>query len=274
LNKKVSIIMGIFNCEKTLCETMDSIINQTYRNWELIICDDGSTDRTYEIALFYANVDERIKLLKNHQNMGLPKTLNICLKYCTGHYILRHDGDDLMIVNRIEKQVNYMDTHDCDACGSGAYLFDDTGIWGIRQPEMTPNKNSMVLGVPFIHPTVIMKYEKLIEVGGYSDNNITKQRLEDYDLWLKFYERGFILHNIQEPLIHFREDKHSYSRKSRKFRITEAKVRLDACKRLNIPYFKRILAFKPLIVMLIPKTSLRKYHIRKSMKNISKISPY
>jgi len=264
--------MGIFNCENTVAETLDSILSQTYENWELIICDDGSTDHTYEIVSKYAEKDKRIKLIKNNQNSGLPKTLNNCLKYCIGDYIMRHDGDDLMVLNRIEKQVDYMHTHNCDACGSGAYLFDETGIWGLRQPESNPNKNSMILGVPFIHPTVIMKHEKLTEVGGYSDNNLTKQRLEDYDLWLKFFEKGFILQNIQEPLIYFREDKNSYTRKNRRFRFTETKVRIDACKRLNIPYLKRILAFKPLVVMLIPKKSLRKFHIRKASTDNSKIS--
>lgn len=262
MNKKVSILMGVYNCEKTLAESIESIEKQTYKDWELIMCDDGSNDHTYEIALGYAQKNEKIRLIKNNQNVGLAKTLNNCLNHASGDYILRHDGDDLMVVNRIEKQVEYMAAYpECDVCGSGAYLFDESGMWGLRQPVKYPNKDSMVLGSQFIHPTVIMKREKLLEVNGYSNNKITKQRLEDYDLWLKFFEREFILHNIQEPLIYFREDKNSYTRKSRKFRLAETRARLDACKRLKIPYLKRILAFKPLIVMLVPKKSLRKYHI-------------
>ncbi|NLZ35257.1 MAG: glycosyltransferase family 2 protein, partial [Clostridiales bacterium] len=73
MKKKVSIIMGIYNCEKTLNKSVDSILNQTYENWELIMCDDGSTDRTYEIANEYSKRDERIKLIKNSKNMGLAK---------------------------------------------------------------------------------------------------------------------------------------------------------------------------------------------------------
>lgn len=261
MNAKVSIIMGIYNCQKTLADSVDSILNQNYKNWELVMCDDGSTDDTLMIACGYQNQDERIKVIKNHQNQGLAQTLNNCLEYCTGDYIMRHDGDDIMVKNRIEQQVNYIVHHDCDACGSGAYLFDKTGVWGIRQPEMKPTRNVMVLSAPFIHPTVMMKRGILYEVGGYTVNSITTQRLEDYDLWMKFFEKGFILHNIQEPLIYFREDKHSYSRKSRKYRITETRARLDACKRLDISYLKRILACKPLLVMLIPKKILRKYHI-------------
>ncbi|MGX6446049.1 glycosyltransferase family 2 protein [Neobacillus sp. K501] len=263
---KVSIIMGIYNCENFLAESLTSIMNQTYKNWELILCDDGSTDGTIKIAAEFVKRDERIKLIKNNTNLGLAKTLNNCLKHCQGEYILRHDGDDIMVVNRIETQVAYMNNHDCDACGSGAYLFDKRGVWGTRQPVRFPHRNIMITDGPFIHPTVIMKHEKLLEVAGYSDNQLTKQRLEDYDLWLKFYEKGFILHNLQVPLIYFREDHESYHRKSRKFRVTETRARLDACKRLNIPMLKRILAFKPMVVMLVPKNALKKYHAWQTSK--------
>lgn len=267
MNEKVSIIMGIYNCQETLADSIDSILNQSYENWELVMCDDGSTDATFMIACDYQNKEERIKVIKNHKNQGLAQTLNNCLEHCTGEFIMRHDGDDLMVKNRIEKQVNYMRQQTCDACGSGAYIFDGSGVWGIRQPEMKPTRDVMVLSVPFIHPTVMMKQNILREVGGYTVNPITKQRLEDYDLWLKFFEKGFILHNIQEPLIYFREDKNSYSRKSRKYRITETKARLDACERLEISFLKRILAFKPLLVMLIPKRLLRRYHIWNAVRN-------
>lgn len=264
MNKKVSIIMGIYNCEETLSETIDSIFNQTYSNWELIMCDDGSIDRTYEIANEFVGKDQRVKLVKNEHNKGLANALNKCLELATGDYIMRHDGDDLMVKDRIEKQVNYMENSDCDACGAGAYMFDESGVWGLRQPVTIPPKKCMILGAPFIHATVIIKRDVLANVGGYSDNAITRQRLEDYDLWIKLYERNFILYNIREPLIYFRENKNSYNRKKKRFRITEAKARLNACKRLNIPYIKRIGALKPLLVMLIPQKILREYHIRKS----------
>jgi glycosyltransferase EpsE len=259
LKNKVSIIMGIYNCESSIEKCIQSILNQSYQDWELLMCDDGSTDRTYEIASRFVEKDERVKLINNPNNMGLARSLNHCLNKSTGEFIMRHDGDDLMVEDRIEKQVHYMNTHECDACGAGAYLFDKDGVWGRRQPIMNPPKEIMIVDGPYIHPTLMMKRSKLLEVGGYSDNKITRQRLEDYDLWLKFYEKGFILHNIQEPLIYFREDKDSFSRKSRKFRVTETVARLDACRRLNIPLYKRIIALKPLIVMLIPKKALRKY---------------
>ncbi|MCM3600539.1 glycosyltransferase family 2 protein [Robertmurraya korlensis] len=256
--------MGIYNCQESLSQTLLSIKDQSYRNWELIMCDDGSTDATFDIAHKFTLQDSRMKVIKNEKNVGLAKSLNHCLEHSTGDYIMRHDGDDLMVVDRIEKQVKYMNTHECDACGSWAYLFDNNGVWGIRKLAEKPEKQTMVLGAPFIHPTVIMKRDRLLEVKGYSDNWITKQRLEDYDLWVKFFEKEFVLYNIQEALIYFREDKYSYNRKTRTFRITETRARLNACKRLKLPYFKRVLALKPLFVMMIPKRALRKYHIWKS----------
>ncbi|NBI07990.1 glycosyltransferase family 2 protein [Senegalia massiliensis] len=266
----VSIIMGIYNCEKTLSDTIDSIINQTYKNWELIMCDDGSSDATYRIAKEYSNKDNRIKVIKNSENLRLPKTLNNCLEHAMGEYIMRHDGDDIMVSNRIEKQLKYMKISNCDVCGAGAYIFDDSGVWGLRQPEKYPSSKSMVLGAPFIHPTVIMKKSTLLQVDGYSDNELTRKRLEDYDLWLKLLEKNFVFQNIQEPLIYFRENKNSYNRKKKKFRMAETKARLIACSRLKIPYLQRIFALKPLVVMMIPKKILRKYHIRKASFSISK----
>lgn len=91
---EISIIMGIYNCESTLNEAVASIKNQTVQNWELIMCDDGSSDRTYEIAENLQRADKRIVLLKNEHNLGLNITLNNCLKKARGAYIARMDGDD------------------------------------------------------------------------------------------------------------------------------------------------------------------------------------
>ena len=92
----ISVIMGIYNCAGTLSEAIESILNQTITNWELIMCDDGSTDDTYNVAKEYALVHkEKIVLLKNKKNMGLNYTLNRCLSVAKGNYIARMDGDDL-----------------------------------------------------------------------------------------------------------------------------------------------------------------------------------
>lgn len=106
---KVSIIMGIYNCGNTLEESINSILNQTYRNWELILCDDGSTDNTYEVAKKYAEkFPDKIILLKNECNKGLNITLNRCLRQATGELIARQDGDDISMPERFEKEIEIL----------------------------------------------------------------------------------------------------------------------------------------------------------------------
>ena len=112
MNKKVSIIMGIYNCADTLPEAIDSIVNQTYVNWELIMCDDGSKDTTYQIAEKYQKMyPDKIVLIKNEKNQGLNYTLNHCLQYVTGDYIARMDGDDLSLPTRLEKEVTFFENN-------------------------------------------------------------------------------------------------------------------------------------------------------------------
>ena len=91
----VSIIMGVYNAEKTMQDSIDSILQQTYTKWEFIICDDGSTDNTYSELQKKYEGDDRFVIIKNEENSGLPFTLNHCIKHCSGDYIARMDADDI-----------------------------------------------------------------------------------------------------------------------------------------------------------------------------------
>lgn len=264
MDKLVSIAMGIYNCEETLGEAIKSIINQTYENWELILCDDGSTDKTMTIANEFKKIDSRIKIIKNDINLGLAFTLNKCIENSNGTYIMRHDADDIMLPNRISKQVEVMEKNNLDACGSSAYIFDEDGVWGYRELPEYPSKEYAVLNNLFIHPTVIMRKDKIEEVGMYEVSDSTKKRLEDFDLWIKFLENEFKVYNIKEPLIYFRENKGSYQRKKREYRVEEFKQRLLASNRLNVPLNKKIKVVKPLISLFVPNTIMRFYHRKKA----------
>ena len=108
----ISIIMGIYNCAETLPEAVESIICQTYENWELIMCDDGSTDGTYKIASEYKEkYPDKIFVLKNEENMGLNYTLNRCLESAKGEYIARMDGADISLPERLEKELVFLNAH-------------------------------------------------------------------------------------------------------------------------------------------------------------------
>ena len=129
---KVSIIMGIYNCATTLPEAIDSILAQTYSDWQLILCDDGSKDDTYVVAKAYQERwTNKIILLQNEENMGLNHTLNRCLRVATGEYVARMDGDDVSLPTRLEKEVAFLDAHPEYAIVSTPMIFfDENGNWG------------------------------------------------------------------------------------------------------------------------------------------------
>ena len=111
MSKKISVLMGIYNCSSTMEQAVASVQNQTYTNWELILCDDGSSDNTYEVAQALAAKDSRIVLLRNEKNLGLNATLNRCLAAATGEYIARMDGDDDCVPERFERQLDLLEHH-------------------------------------------------------------------------------------------------------------------------------------------------------------------
>ena len=108
---KISVLMGAYNCADTIEASIKSIQSQTFADWELIICDDGSFDNTAEIIRKLQKDDERIVLIKNDSNKGLSYTLNHCLRFAKGEYCARMDGDDLCDSSRLKKQYDFLETH-------------------------------------------------------------------------------------------------------------------------------------------------------------------
>ena len=122
----VSVIMGIYNCADTLGEALDSLLWQTYQDFEVILCDDGSTDNTVEVAERYVNkYPDKFILLRNEQNLGLNKTLNKCLHQARGKYIARMDGDDISLPERFQKEIDALETHPEFAVVSTPMIFID-----------------------------------------------------------------------------------------------------------------------------------------------------
>ena len=251
--KKVSIIMGIYNCEKTLDEAINSIENQTYKNWELIMCDDGSTDKTYNIAQKYKEkYKEKIILLKNEKNEGLNYTLNKCLKKAGGDYIARMDADDISMEERLEKQVKVLNINkNIDIVSSDMVFFNESGDWGKTNVVKFPQKKHFIKGTPFCHAPCMVRKKAYISVEGYSEDK-KLIRVEDYHLWIKMYYKGYRGTNINEPLYKMRDDRNAYSRRLYKYRINEAYVRYLAFKLLNLNKLKSFYILRPLIVGLIP----------------------
>ena len=128
LKPKVSVVMAVYNGEQYLQEAIESILSQTFSDFEFIIVDDASTDCTPEIVQNYAKYDKRIRLMRNKRNLGLTKSLNRGLNVSQGIYIARQDADDLSLPKRLELQVHFLDDHiEIGALGAGVEIVDEKG---------------------------------------------------------------------------------------------------------------------------------------------------
>lgn len=253
--------MGIYNCADTLSEAIDSIINQTYENWELILCNDASTDETYNVALSYRNkYPNKIILISNEKNQRLASSLNNCLKYVTGDYIARMDGDDIAVLNRFEKQVEFLNEHqEFDLVGTQMMSFDETGDIGVVQIGECPNKYSMRFNTPFCHATIMARKEVYDKLNGYTVSKETK-RCEDTELWFRFFKENFKGYNLQEPLYKVRERHEDYKRRTFKDSYNVVKVCYKGYQLLDYPLRYYICLLKPLITGMVPSFVMKKIH--------------
>ena len=186
---KVSIIMGIYNCAETLPEAIDSVLTQTFSDWQLILCDDGSKDNTYGIAKEYqGRFPEKILLLQNERNMGLNHTLNRCLQVVSGEYVARMDGDDISLPTRIEKEAAFLDAHPEYAIVSTPMIFfDEHGDWGRSYAIEEPTKRDFIKHSPVhCHAPCMIRREAYLAVGGYTEDR-RMLRFEDVNLWYKMF---------------------------------------------------------------------------------------
>jgi len=253
LDVKVSVLMGVYNCETTLQESIDSILNQTFEDWELIICDDGSFDSTREIAKQYIKrYPNKIFLLENSINKGLNFTLNKCFAQARGKYISRQDGDDISLPNRLQKLNDFLDENPGYSIVSSKMIyFDQNRVYGDGRVKLFPNKNDFLFGAPFCHAASMFTKEAFEAVNGYTISKYLL-RVEDYDLWTKMYAKGFLGANLEEPLYKMRDDRNAYSRRKFKYRINETIALFKGYNRLgiNLPFYLFIL--KPIIIGILP----------------------
>lgn len=259
----ISVIMGVYNCASTLSEAVLCIQNQTYDNWELIICDDASGDNTYNIACALANEDNRITVLKNENNLTLAPTLNKCLSVAKGKYIARMDGDDVCAIDRFEKELNFLENNlDYEIVSCCMNLFDDGGVYRTIHYKERPVPKDFLTASQFCHAGCMMLAETLKDVEGYSESPKYK-RVEDYDLWVRMYAKGYKGYNLQETLYSMQDDRNAIKRRTLSNRINESRVILKACKLLKLPFYKRIFAVKPIIKFFMPGFLYKKAHKNK-----------
>lgn len=251
---KVSVIIGIYNVADTLGEALDSVFAQTYQNFEVILCDDGSTDNTMEIARAYQQKEpERVVLLSNGRNKGLNYTLNHCLKHVRGEYVARMDGDDLCVPERFEKQVKFLDEHpDYAIVSSLMIFFDENGEFRVGKAVEYPGKKDFVKDNPFCHAPAMIRTEAYNTVGGYTVDK-RMLRVEDVDLWFKLYAAGYKGYNIQEPLYKMRDDREAASRRKFRYRVNSTYTRIVGFRRLKMPLRYYPYTLTPILIGLLPK---------------------
>ena len=258
---KVSVIMGVYNDEKYLSKAIQSILLQTYKDFEFIICDDCSTDNTVQIISSFN--DDRIVFLQNEVNLGLANTLNKCIEHSKGEYIARMDSDDISLEDRLKEQVNYLEQNlEVAVIGTQAYFIDenDKRFKEFKRP-LKISFSDTVKKSNLIHPSTMIRKKILTEVSGYTINEMT-HRAEDYDLWCKIAEKGYGLANLSEFLFEYREDINAYKKRKYKFRIEEFKIKSYWIKRANLSKINYIYALKPLFVGLIPSQIMIKRKIK------------
>lgn len=259
--KLISVIMGVYNCASTLEEAVNCIINQTYPKWELIMCDDASTDDTYTVAKKYAQMyPDKIFLLQNKKNHGLNYTLNKCLKSARGEFIARMDGDDLCSRDRFAQEIEVFEKEpEISIVSTGMQYFDESGVWGQVLKKEYPDKMEFLNETPFCHAPCMVRKKAYDAVGGYSEAK-RLLRVEDYHLWMKMMETGFKGKNIQKCLYQMRDDRNAFSRRKFRYRINEAYVRCLAVKHLKLPFYGYIYALRPLAVGMLPPAVYKFLH--------------
>ncbi len=256
--------MGIYNCASTLVEALDSLYSQTFQDFEVILCDDGSTDNTYEVASEYSSSHHNITLLKNDRNIKLAATLNRCLEHAKGEYVARMDGDDISLPDRFKQEVAFLDRNpEYSIVSCPMIYFDQYGEFARGRAIAEPKPNDFGRGTPFCHAPCMMRFSDLKEVGCYSTMKKV-ERMEDFYLWYKFYKSGYKGFNLQEHLYMMRDDRIAVRRRKAINRIRGIFVDIEVFRGLNLPikYSIRSIA-KNFIQVIIPTKLYHLLHARR-----------
>ena len=264
---KISVIIGTYNPkEEQLTKAVRSIMEQTFTDWELILYDDGSAPEAAGIIRRTADLDGRIRCVRNERNHGLAYALDQCIKLSAGTYIARMDDDDVSLPRRLEKQVRFLEQHpEYDWVGSVAALLDETGIWRTETMPEKPEKKDFLRYSPYIHPSVMFRREAVWGRNAYISADVTR-RCEDYELFMRLHMQGKRGYNLQESLLLYREDQNSYVRRSIDNRLNEMHIRYRGFKRMGIlKPSTAVYVFRPLAGAVLPNGLL--HNILRRNKN-------
>ena len=231
----VTVFISLYNCEDYISDALESILNQTYENLDILIVDDGSTDQSVEKVLQYK--DERIRLIRNGKNRGIPYTRNVGLREARGKYIAIMDSDDISFPSRIERQVHYLEEHeDIDAVGSFYIQF---GGW-FRKRVKTKFVNHEDLRMmllfynPIANPSVMIRKSSLEKRQlRYHEDYFVAQ---DYQLWAQLIKTGKI-QILPEYLLKYRFGHENISKRSNRQKLLQRKRLIDEIHRDLLDFY-------------------------------------
>lgn len=250
----ISVIMGVYNSKdkEKLKRAIYSILNQTYKNIEFIICNDASTDNTQEILEEIAKKDNRIILIKNEENRYLCGALNHCIEYANGKYIARMDDDDYSYPERFAVQKDFLDNNpEYGFVGCHENMVWNEKKWGEYCPKEKVEPNDLLKGVNFSHPTIMVRKE-VYENIPYRESNETK-RAEDYDWYLRAYARGIRGYNINRIMFDYTTNPEDGNYQSLQSRLQVVKVMYKGFKINGLLPKGYIYMMRPIIAWLIPE---------------------
>ena len=195
-NALVSVLLSTYNSEESIGESIDSLLSQTYKNLEILISDDGSTDSTKEICKKFQLKDERVLFFSNKKNIGLTKSLNNLAQKASGSLIARHDADDISLPYRIEEQIEFMKKKKLDAVTTRSLVKQNNK----KRPGISfyiPDKLLINRKNPFIHGTLIIKKNVFQEIGYYDERFYYAQ---DYKLFYDLLNKGYKVKTLNKAL--------------------------------------------------------------------------
>ncbi len=245
--------MGVKNGERFLPESINSILAQTFNDFEFIIVDDGSTDATSEILKEYSSKDSRVKVVTNPENFGLTRSLNIGIRAAHGEYIARMDAGDTSEPERFSKQVEFLDRNlDHVLVGSFASTFDENSK---KVGEMNSAidsesvKKVLIRYNPIVHSSIMVRKDILEKAGNYNE---AWKYAQDYEMYFRLMKFGKLA-NLPEQLVSYRLSPNSITRKKNNKQVGFAiKARIKAIKEGQYSFFSYIHLLRPLLGLILP----------------------
>lgn len=260
---KISVIMSVFNGKQYMRKGIQSVLNQSFDDFEFIICDDGSTDGTWKELQGIAEEDRRIILIRNENNKGLAYSLNRCIDIAKSEILARQDADDESDLRRFAIQYPYVLSHpEFAIIGTSWWNVDENGNMKQFHPIPDPAAKDMIWDGGFMHPSWMMRKSIILSVGGYTEGELTR-RDQDYHLVLKLYGAGYKMHNMEEPLYLYTNDSNTFKRTKNWKRVRGLMwIRWDGYKRNHFPFWAYIAVLKPLVKNLLPQFITKWYYLR------------